>query len=113
MPKPNARTIEAMIKTRWKALSDIFQFTLVGHGERRKIAERPNRQRHQADKEKKGEPEDAVNHLFLGNQVHKKAGDEEGLATGNDQRDGDVDLTAGEMNVRSPDGQNCADDERD
>ena len=79
----------------------------------RKISHGPERQSHEADEEKDREAQDAVDHLFLGNQVHKKAGDEEGLATGNDQRDGDVDLTAGEMNVRSPDGQNCADDERD
>ena len=68
-------------------------------GERRKITHRPKRERHQAGEEKHCEPEDAVNHLLLGNQVHEKPGHQKRLATGDHQRDGDIDFTAWEVDV--------------
>ena len=79
----------------------------------RKITHRPKRQPHQADEEKHREPEDTVNHLFLGDQVHEEASHQERLATGDDQRDGNIDLTAWEMDVRCPHREHGANDQGD
>jgi hypothetical protein len=83
------------------------------NGVQREIVHRPNRQRHQADKEKHGETEDAVNHFFLGYQVHEITGDEKRFATGDQQRDRDVNFAARKMDVGSPYRKYGAEDERD
>ena len=82
-------------------------------GVRREIAERPKRQRHQADKEKHGKTENAVNHFFLRYQVHEKSSHQKRLAARNHERDSDVDFAAGKMNVGGPHREDRANDERD
>ena len=56
----------------------------MSNGQRRRIAERPHGQKHQAHKEKGCEQQDAVDHFPFGNEVHEIAGDQKGFAGGNE-----------------------------
>src|ERR1017187_4862269 len=75
--KPNDSAVSSVTKMRWKTFSDIS----MGRA-RRKIVHRVERQREQADNEKHGETEHGVNHPLFRNQVHEKAGHDEGVRGG-------------------------------
>src|SRR5437016_12873917 len=68
----------------------------------RKISEGPDRQKHQPDKEKRGEHQDAIDHLPLRNQVHEITGYQESLAAGNEQRHADIDRPIAKGNIGRP-----------
>ena len=74
----------------------------MSDGQSRKIAQRPNRQEHQADKEKRGKNQDAIDHFSFGNQVHEITGDQKAFAAGDEQCHSDVDRAMPERNVRRP-----------
>ena len=82
------------------------------NNERRKIGKAPHRQKHQPNEEKGGESHDPVDHFAFGNKVHEIAGDQEGLAAGNDQRDADIDGPVAKGNVGGADGNQRAEQQR-
>src|SRR5277367_1716868 len=73
--KPNDSVVSNVTKIRWNALSDI----LVRRAGR-KILQCVKRQSHQTGEKESCEREQCVDHFFLGNQVHQKSGDDEGVA---------------------------------
>ena len=74
------------------------------NGEQREISEGPNREEHQADKEKRGKNQDAIDHFALRNQVHEVTGHQKAFAAGDEERHADVDRAMPEGNVR---GSHC------
>jgi len=81
-------------------------------GQPREIAKGPNRQEHQADKEKRGKNKNTINHFALGNQVHEIPGDQKALAAGDEERHTDVDRAMPERNVRGTHGNQGAEKQR-
>src|SRR5665213_2535682 len=66
-PQKNESRIDMKINTIWNAFSDIssnLDNARMGHG--------PQRQEQQSGEKESSASEHAVNHLFLGNQVHKE-----------------------------------------
>src|SRR5580692_9086148 len=80
---PNDSEVNNVTKIRWNALSDM-SVRCSGW----KILQGVKRQSHQSGKKENGECEQCVDHFFLGNQVHEKSGDDEGVGARNheDQR---------------------------
>src|SRR5260221_4833155 len=81
-------------------------------GKPRKIAQGPNRQEHEADKEKSRKNKDAIDHFALGNQVHEITGDQKAFAEGDEERHADIDRAMAERNVRGPHGNKCPEKQR-
>jgi len=80
--KPNDSVVSSVTKIRWNALSDIL-VSRAGW----KILQCVKRQSHQSGEKENGEREQRVDHFFLGNQMHEKSGNDEGVATRYDENE--------------------------
>src|SRR5437762_317783 len=84
-------------------VTDVFQFYQNGL--------RLKNQRHQTDKEKRGENQDGVDRFFFRNKMHEESGDEKSFQHGDDQRETDVTGVA-EVESRNGHGDEGADQQR-
>src|SRR5436190_20645185 len=94
-PAPNASSVEKVMKTKWKPLSDI----LADHG----IVPGKVGKEKESEDEKRGENENAIDQLLFTRQVHENGGDEPSLKRRDEHRDSDVHLLASEIDVGQPD----------
>ncbi len=82
------------------------------NGQRWKIVIGPNGYGHEADKEKRGEGQDRINHFLFGDEVHEVSGHEKGLRAGDDERNDDIDRGTAEVDERGPNSKGRAGDQR-
>src|SRR5882757_6977814 len=96
-PQPIARRVAKMIKTIWKAFSDILANDRVVPRE----VDEPEK----GEDKKSREDQDAVDQALFRRQVHEDGADQSDLNGGNKQGDGDVCLARTEVDVGKRDGK--------